>query len=138
MRVEDIKMICNLGTGTMGHATALMFALAGYQVRMYGRTADSLERGYQNIDVALATYRQHKLIADGEGEAARGRIAGVTTLEAAAEGADFVIESIAEDLAVKQDAFAKLDRLCPKHTIFATNTSGLSPSAIAEAIDRKD
>jgi len=56
MRVEDIKMICNLGTGTMGHATALMFALAGYQVRMYGRTADSLERGYQNIDVALATY----------------------------------------------------------------------------------
>lgn len=138
MRVEDIRTICNLGTGTMGHATALMFALAGYQVRLYGRTADSLERGYQSIDAALATYRAHKLIAGEDGEAARRRIAGVTTLEAAADGADFVIESIAEDLAVKREVFAKLDRLCPRHTIFATNTSGLSPSAIAEALDRKD
>jgi 3-hydroxybutyryl-CoA dehydrogenase len=41
-----------------------------------------------------------------------GRIQGVTTLEEAAEDADFVIESIAEDLKVKQEVFAKLHRIC--------------------------
>jgi 3-hydroxybutyryl-CoA dehydrogenase len=53
-------------------------------------------------------------------------------------GADFVIESVAEDLNIKQEVYGKMDKLCPPHAIFATDTSGLSPTAIAESIQRKD
>lgn len=138
MQASEIKNICNLGTGTMGHGTAVMFAKAGYNVRMYGRSAESIEKGFRGIRAALQTYREHQLISETDAPAILARVKGVTTLEEAAENADFVIESVAEELEVKQAVFAKLDKLCPKHTIFATNTSGLSPSAVAEGVERKD
>ena len=138
MKVEDIKNICNLGTGTMGHGTAVMFAMAGYHVRMYGRSPESIGRGLTGIKAALATYKLHGLVSEADIPQILGRIKGVTTLEEAAEGADFVIESVAEEIEVKHRIFKALDKLCAPHTIFATNTSGLSPTAIAEAIDRKD
>jgi len=138
MKVEQIKNICNLGTGTMGFGTAVMFAMAGYDVRMYGRTEESIARGTAGVKAAMATYREHNLVQESEIPVIIGRIQGVTTIEEAAADADFVIESVAEDLKIKQEVFAKLDKICPPHTIFATNTSGLSPTAIAETIERKD
>jgi 3-hydroxybutyryl-CoA dehydrogenase len=138
MGVKDIRNICNVGTGTMGHGTAVMFAKAGYNVRMYGRTQESIDRGLKGIRNALQTYRDHQLVTESEVPEIMARIQGVTSLAEAARDADFVIESVAEELAVKHAIFKQLDKLCPAHTIFATNTSGLSPTAVAEAIDRKD
>jgi 3-hydroxybutyryl-CoA dehydrogenase len=138
MQVKDIKNICNLGTGTMGFGTALTFAKAGYSVRMFGRSDASIERGFKSINAALATYRENNLVAQADIPAIVARIKGVTTLEAATEGADFVIESVTEDLNVKREVHAKIDKLCPSHTILATDTSGLSPTAIAEVVSRKD
>lgn len=138
MKVEDIKNICNLGTGTMGFGTALTFAMAGYNVRMYGRSEESIARGFKGVTGALQLYCEHGLVQETDVAAIIGRIKGVTTLEEAAADADFVIESVAENLQTKRDVYAKLDKICSKHTIFATNTSGLSPTAIAEAVDRKD
>lgn len=138
MRIEDIKTICNLGTGTMGFGTALAFAMSGYDVRMFGRSDASIERGLSSIKAALNMYRENGLVGQADIPAILGRVKGVTSLAEAAEGADFIIESIAEDLAVKRDVFGQMDKLCSPHTIFATNTSGLSPSQIAEAIGRKD
>jgi len=138
MKVEDIKNICNLGTGTMGYGTALTFAKAGYNVRMFGRSDASVERGFKSIQAALAMYRENGLVQESEIPAIVARIKGVTTLEEAAAGADFIIESVAEVLEVKKDVYAKMDKLCPPHTIFATDTSGLSPTAIAESVQRKD
>lgn len=138
MKVEHIKNICNLGTGTMGFGTAVMFAMAGYNVRMYGRTEGSITRGMAGVKAAMATYLEHNLVQESEMLAIIGRIQGITTLEEAAADADFVIESVAEELQIKQEVFAKLDKICPPHTIFATNTSGLSPTAIGSAIERKD
>jgi len=138
MKVEDIHNICNLGTGTMGFGTALMFAMAGYSVKMFGRSEASLDRGFSSIKAALATYREHDLVAEKDIPEIIGRIKGVTSIEEAAAGADFVIESVAENLELKQEIFAKLDGICPQHTIFATNTSGLSPTAIQAKIGRKE
>ena len=138
MKVEDIKNICNLGTGTMGFSTAVIFATAGYNVRMYGRSEESIARGFKGVKEALQLYCEHGLAQKTDVAAIVGRIKGVTTLEEAAADADFVIESIAEDLQMKQDVFAKLDKICAKHTIFATNTSGLSPTEVARNIGRKD
>lgn len=138
MKVEDINNVCNLGTGTMGFGTALTFAMAGYNVRMYGRSEESLARGMAGVKAALETYRVHGLVQETGIMDILGRIQGVTTLEEAGEGADFVIESIAEDLTIKQAVFAELHKICPPHAVFATNTSGLSPTAIAEVIERKE
>lgn len=138
MRLEQIKNICNLGTGTMGFGTALMFAMAEYNVRMFGRSEASIERGFASINAALETYRRHDLIKEVEIPSILERIKGVTTLEDAAVDADFVIESVAELLPVKRDVFAQMEKLCAADTVFATNTSGLSPTAIAEVLERKD
>ena len=138
MRLENIKNICNLGTGTMGFGTALTFAMAGYNVRMFGRSEASIERGFASIKAALDTYCRHQLIKESEIPSILERIKGVTTLEEAAVNADFVIESVAELLSVKQEVFAKMETLCATDTVFATNTSGLSPTAIAEVLERKE
>jgi 3-hydroxybutyryl-CoA dehydrogenase len=138
MKVEEIRNICNLGTGGMGYGTALTFARAGYAVRMFGRSDASIDRGFKSINAALATLRDNKLIREADMPVILGRIKGVTTLEEAAVGADFVIESVAEDLNVKREVYGRMDNLCPPHTIFATDTSGLSPTALAETIKRKD
>lgn len=138
MEAKDIRTICNVGTGTMGHGTAVMFAKAGYNVKMYGRTQESIDRGMKGIRSALETYKTHQLVTEAEVPQILARVQGVTSLEEAARDADFVIESVAEELAVKQVIFKQLDQLCPERTIFATNTSGLSPSAVAEAVSRKD
>ena len=138
MEAKDIRTICNVGTGTMGHGTAVMFAKAGYNVKMYGRTQESIDRGMKGIRNALETYKTHQLVTEAEVPQILARVQGVTSLEEAARDADFVIESVAEELAVKQVIFKQLDQLCPERTIFATNTSGLSPSAVAEAVSRKD
>ncbi len=138
MKLEDIKTICNLGTGTMGFGTALLFAMKGYDVRMFGRSDASVQRGFSSIKAALQTYIENNLVKESDIPHILGRIKGVTTLEEAAEGADFVIESIAENLDIKREVWAKIEKITGKDTIFATNTSGLSPTAIQEALTRKE
>jgi 3-hydroxybutyryl-CoA dehydrogenase len=105
---------------------------------MFGRSDASIDRGFKSINAALATLLDNKLIRKADIPVILGRIKGVTTLEEAAVGADFVIESVAEDLNVKREVYGRMDTLCPPHTIFATDTSGLSPTELAESIKRKD
>ena len=138
MKLEEIKNICNLGTGTMGFGTALLFAMKGYNVRMFGRSNASIERGFSGIRSALNTYIEKKLVNANDIPQIIGRIKGVTTLEEAAQDADFVIESIAENIDTKREVWAKIEKLTGPKTIFATNTSGLSPTAIQEALVRKE
>ncbi len=118
MPAKDIKTICNIGTGTMGPGTAVVFAMTGYKVRLFGRTDRSLDRGFKGIDAALESYREHDLADSGQITAIRARITGTTTLEAAAADADFVIETVAEDIETKRKVFAALDSICPAHAIF--------------------
>lgn len=138
MKAEEIKRICNLGTGTMGFGTALLFAKKGYRVRMFGRSDASIARGFANIKATLETYQKNGLLTTGEIPQILSRIRGCTTLAEAADQADFVIESIAEDLSVKQNVWKEIESLTGPDTIFATNTSGLSPTDIAEVLTRKD
>lgn len=138
MSAQSIKNICAVGAGAMGSFTALCFAMGGYTVRMYDLTDAAVEAGLKNIDGALATYVERGFLKSSDLPVIKGRITTTTVLADAAKDADLVIESIVENLAIKQKVFGELDTLCPAHTIFATNTSGLSPTAIAEAVQRKD
>jgi 3-hydroxybutyryl-CoA dehydrogenase len=75
------------------------------------------------------------LIDQGIAEAP-GRLRRTTSLEEAASEADIVIEVVKEDLALKREVFAALDRICPPHTILATNSSSLRISRIESATGR--
>jgi 3-hydroxybutyryl-CoA dehydrogenase len=138
MNVEAIRKICAVGAGAMGSTTALCFAMAGYEVRLYDITEEACAAGLKTIQGALESYKKHDLVREADILAIMARFHTTTDLTQAAGDADFIIESIVEKLDLKQKVFGELDKICPPHTTFATNTSGLSPTAIAEAIARKD
>lgn len=129
--IMNIRNIAVLGTGTMGHGIALLSAKAGLNVKMYGRSDESLDRGMSSIISSLNRLTIQGTFSEMECQDIISRIRGVKTLEESAEGSDFIIESVAENLELKQDIFRKLDSLCKPEVILASNTSGLSPSEIA-------
>ncbi|WP_411167564.1 3-hydroxyacyl-CoA dehydrogenase family protein [Clostridium sp. MB05] len=128
----NIKNVAVLGTGTMGHGIALLSAKAGLNVKMYGRTDESLDRGISSIIASLNRLTIQGNLSEFECQEILGRIKGVKTLEEVAEDTDFIIESVAENLELKQNIFNKLDSLCGPEVILASNTSGLSPTDIAK------
>lgn len=122
-----------IGTGVMGHGIAQLCAMTGYETKMYGRSDESLNRAMKNITKSLHGYYVAKgKITEAEKEAILGRIALTKDLEALSDS-EIVIESIIEDLKVKQELFARLDHICPAAKVAATDTAGLSVTKIAEA-----
>ena len=138
MKIEDISHIAVLGTGTMAPAIALLCSKLGYNVSIWGRSDTSLQRAFDRLKSHLQTYRENNLIQEEQTELILSRIAGVSTLEEAVRGADFVIEAVAEDLNLKKDIFSVVDRVCQETTIIATNTSGLSITELASATNRPE
>lgn len=129
MNIENISV---LGTGTMGHAMAILSAQAGLNVTMYGRSNESLDRGFNSIKSSLNNLKCQKKVTEEKCQEILSRIKGVKTIKEATQNADFIIESLAEDLELKQKIFNELDKLCNPQVILATNTSALSPTAIAK------
>lgn len=127
----NIKNIAVLGTGTMGHGIAQLCAEAGLNVKMFGRSDASIEKGLKSIRNTLQRLKESGKLNENECKEILGRIKGVKTIEEAAKDVDFIIECIAENLELKQKVFAQLDEICPKEVILASNTSGLSPTDIA-------
>jgi 3-hydroxybutyryl-CoA dehydrogenase len=138
MKIDQIKNITVLGAGTMGFGIALVFAVAGYRVNMYGRSLSGIARAFRNIRTTLETFLKRGLVQQSEITAILAGINGVTSLEEAVGGAHFVIEAIDEKLAAKQQIFAGVEEFCPDTAILASNTSGLGPTAIAGLLRHKD
>lgn len=120
--VNDCR-ITVLGAGTMGLRIAQFFAMKGHAVRLYNRTESRLCTAMEQIRSNLNMLRALDQISDAEIEETIARLDPGTELETAVDGADLVIESVAEDVAVKQEMFRRLDALCPADTIFASDTS---------------
>lgn len=133
MDVTDIRKIGNLGAGTMGHATALQFAMNGYDVTLVDTAQAALDHGRELIERDLDTFIGAGMVKPGDRAAVLGRISTSTEYEALAD-ADFVIESIIENLDVKCEVWKKVEGVVSDDAILATNTSGLSPSAIAAGL----
>jgi 3-hydroxybutyryl-CoA dehydrogenase len=121
-----------IGTGMMGPGIALTLALAGHPLRLFGRSADSVARGLAAVDRGLQQLRAERLTTARSASAARRRIQGSTDLAATVSQAAFVFESVAEELDLKQQLFDQLEQLAPRSAIFASNTSGLPITRIAE------
>jgi len=121
-----ISKIAVIGAGTMGHGIAEVFAMHGYEVRLCETYAVSmLDTVKDQIRGELEFMAGENYIPAALIDETLGRISLHSELASAVSDADFVIEAVAENLAVKKDLFAQLDKLCPAHTVFASNTSSL-------------
>ena len=123
----------------MGCGIALTFALKGFDVKML-YVYDDKERGGQ-VEGMIENLRvlcDNGLIAESEIEATVRRVSFTEDIKELADFADIIFECIVEKLEVKQEYFAKLDKLCPPSTILATNTSAISVTEIAEKSVHKE
>ena len=101
MNIEAVHTVGNIGAGTMGHATALQFALKGYEVHLLDMVQAGLDRGMSLIEHDLKTFADNGMLTEPV-ETVLGRISTYTDYEAALTGVDFVIELAAEDLKIKR------------------------------------
>ncbi len=126
MKIEDIKKIAVFGAGTMGPGLAQVFATAGYDVTMYSRKAETLDKAMSVARANIGTFVECGLLSEEAAPGIDARIKTTRSVEEAATGADFVIESIAEKMDAKQVLYEELDRICPQGTIISSNTSYLN------------
>ncbi|MFZ5917991.1 MAG: 3-hydroxyacyl-CoA dehydrogenase family protein [Chloroflexota bacterium] len=133
----NVEKLAVLGSGTMGHGIAQVAAAAGLNVTLYDIDQAMLDNAVAKITASVEKFLVGKAkITPEAGQALLARLRTTTDLADAASDADFIIEAIPEKLELKQQVFAGLDRLCPAHTILATNTSVLPVTAIAGATNR--
>jgi 3-hydroxybutyryl-CoA dehydrogenase len=135
MKLEDIRRILVVGSGTMGQRIALQCARYGYEVIAYDRSAESLEIAKVKIPAYAAEFVAQQGMTPEESAAALARITYTLNPEDGAT-ADLVSESVYEDPELKARVFAQFNSICPPHTIFTTNTSTLLPSMYAMATGR--
>src|SRR5437879_13453106 len=109
----------------MGPGISVALGLADNTVTLYGRTPESVQRGLDAVDRGLDILKRERLVTARAAAAARRRVDGSTDLATAVARAAFVFESVAEDLELKQQLFAEVERLTRGDTILASNTSGL-------------
>jgi len=131
----ELRKIFVAGAGLMGGGIAQICAQAGYKVVMRDLTDEIVEKGLKAIRWSVGKFVEKGKVS-GTIEEIMGRIQPATDL-ALAKDADFVFEAIIENLEAKKELFSELDRICPVHTIFASNTSAIPITDIAEATKRR-
>ena len=136
MNLNDIKNICVVGAGNMGHQISLLCAIHGYKTICTDIIPDVLKKAEKFADTYLPGRVEKGKMTREQAEAARKKISFTLDLKEAAKDADFVIEAAIEVLDIKRKVFADLDRLTPSHAILATNSSAIVSSLIADATER--
>lgn len=138
MKADEIKRVLIVGSGTMGQQIASVCAIHGLEVSLNDVKSKALEKGLEGIRDLCQFFVKSGKISDDALTAAISRITLSDSLEEAARGADLVSESVPEDPALKGEVFSRLNRCCPEHVVFTTNTSTLMPSMFAKETGRPD
>jgi len=133
----EVRQVAVAGTGMMGPGIAATFVLAGRPVTIVSRTAEGAAKGVATAKSLIDVLATNQLADAAQAREAKNRLASSTDLEGAARAAQLFVESIPENLAVKQEFFARLDKAAPA-TILCSNTSGISITKIASTSTRKD
>ena len=134
---HEIATVGVVGTGTMASGIVQVFAQAGYDVVFVGRGEDKVAGVVAFIDKGLSKLVEKGKIDEAAKAAMLGRLTGATEREALAD-VDLVVEAIAEDLAIKTELFADLDRICKPGAILATTTSSMPITALGAVTSRPE
>jgi len=138
MAIEKaIEKVGVVGCGLMGSGIAQVAAQAGCQVTVREVSQQLLDKGLQGIEKNLARLVEKGTLSAADRDQVRGRLRGTTNLEDLKDS-DAIIEAIIEQLPAKRELWGALDKICPKPTIFASNTSSLSITEMATFTQRPD
>lgn len=134
---KEVKRIVIAGAGTMGSSMGETFAKYGYDVTLYDIFPSALEKAGNLIRLNQETEVAEHVVTPEESAVLLERIR-YSEDKACFEGADLVVEAILEKLDVKHAFWAEISALVPEDAILASNTSGLSITAIAEVVKRPE
>ncbi len=134
MAIEKVGVV---GCGLMGSGIAQIAAQAGCTVVVREVSDERLNKGLASIEKSLNKFVEKGTLSSADRDAARGRLHGTTKLEDLKDS-DLIVEAIIEQLPEKRELYSALDKICPKNTIFASNTSSLSITEMAFMTARPD
>ncbi len=133
-----MKNITVIGSGTMGNGIAQVFALTKHQVHLVDVNTDILSKALETITKSLHRMEQKEKISLEEVQQTLDCITTTNVIEDAVVGADLVVEAVPEREGLKQTVFRQLDQIASEDCIFATNTSSISITKIANYTTRPD
>lgn len=138
--ISNIKKIAVVGAGTMGREIAQVALMAGFEkVFLFSRSIETLNKANDFIQKGLIKLESKGKLDEGMNpEQLMDKLILFRDIEKAIENADFIIESVPENMDLKKEIFRVLGTYSPDHAILATNTSTMSITEIAEASGRAD
>jgi enoyl-CoA hydratase/3-hydroxyacyl-CoA dehydrogenase len=134
----SIKNITVLGSGVMGHGIAQVSATAGYNVVLRDIKQEFLDKAMGKIKWSLDKLVSKEKISKEEGDAIFSRITPIVDLSDAVKNAEMIIEVVPEIMDLKKKVYAELDKVAAPEVIFASNTSTLPITEIANTTSRPD
>ena len=134
--MSTIRNIAVLGLGTMGHGIAQAFAVGGCRVRGYDQSAEVRGSVAGRIEHNLRTAARAGFGEEGAIGPALARFRVCETEAEALQGAEFVVEAVAEDLEVKRRLFNRIEPQVSAETVLASNTSSFPISELAGDLSR--
>ncbi len=137
MKLDDVKTIGIVGAGQMGRGISQVCAMAGYHVLLVDVAEPPLTEAITKIRAGLERAVERGSLTDHQAGTVLALIRPMVQLEQLRE-VQLVIEAIPEDLALKQELFAELNRVCQPHTVLASNTSSISITKLGAASGRSD
>ena len=136
MHNQQIHSVTIIGAGTMGNGIAHVCAMAGFSVKLMDRSEEQLSIALQTIEKNLKRMAEKQKIIPAEVSSSLARIRAYTNLRQAISGADLIIEVVPEQIMVKKAVWNEIeqgiDNNKQKQTIFASNTSSISISELAQ------
>ena len=133
-----IRQVAVIGTGTMGRGIAYLAAVAGYETVIHDVESDALDAAKANIESTLRKGVEKGKVDAAAADAASKRIRLASDLEPAVREADLIIEAVPEDFDLKRNLFSQADLFCGEETILTSNTSSISITQLAGAVERRD
>ena len=133
-----VKNITVLGSGVMGHGIAQVSATAGYNVVLRDIKQEFLDKAMEKIKWSLDKLVSKEKISKEEGESIFSRITPIVDLNEAVKNAELVIEVVPEIMDLKKSVYAELDKVAGPEVIFASNTSTLPITEIANTTSRPE
>ena len=124
--LADIKKITVLGAGTMGPGIAQTFAMAGYEVSMWTRSEETREKAKLALAAILETFAGEGIIERKDIKTIMKRVVFCSAVKEALADADYVMETIVENMDAKTELFAEIERYAKPEAIIASNTSALN------------
>jgi enoyl-CoA hydratase/3-hydroxyacyl-CoA dehydrogenase len=133
-----VKNITVLGSGVMGHGIAQVSATAGYNVVLRDIKQEFLDKAMEKIKWSLDKLVSKEKISKEEGDSIFSRITPIVDLNEAVKNAELVIEVVPEIMDLKKSVYAELDKVAGPDVIFASNTSTLPITEIANTTSRPE